>query len=172
MRALYPFVGGTASTHKFNLKNPLDTNAAYRLTFFGGVTHSSNGIIGNGTNGYADTFLANNVMAQSNAHISVYSRTNYQGTVSDIASYSNQFGSFMYIRGAGNNFEGQYWRLNQISDYNPIEDGVYLCEFLLQQFIEPASIVQKTIGAGTAGQTDAESDIYPGGNIPIKPSSR
>ncbi len=66
-------------------------------------------------------------------------------------------------------FEGQYWRLNQISDYNPIEDGVYLCEFLLQQFIEPATIVQKTIGAGTAGQTDAESDIYPGGNIPIKP---
>ncbi len=63
-------------------------------------------------------------------------------------------------------FEGQYWRLNQISDYNPIEDGVYLCEFLLQQFIEPATIVQKTIGAGTAGQTDAESDIYPGGNIP------
>ena len=66
-------------------------------------------------------------------------------------------------------FEGQYWRLNQISDYNPIEDGVYLCEFLLAQFIQPASIVQKTIGAGTAGQTDAESDIYPGGNIPIKP---
>ncbi len=24
-------------------------------------------------------------------------------------------------------FEGQYWRLNQISDYNPIENGVYLC---------------------------------------------
>jgi hypothetical protein len=48
-------------------------------------------------------------------------------------------------------FEGQYWSLNQISDYNPIEDGVYLCEFLLQQFIEPATIVQKTIGAGTAG---------------------
>ena len=48
-------------------------------------------------------------------------------------------------------------------------EGVYLCEFLLAQFIQPASIVQKTIGAGTAGQTDAESDIYPGGNIPIKP---
>jgi hypothetical protein len=66
-------------------------------------------------------------------------------------------------------FEGQYWRLNQISDYNPVEDGVYLCEFLLQQFIEPIAIVQKTIGAGTAGQTDTESDTYPGGNIPLKP---
>lgn len=66
-------------------------------------------------------------------------------------------------------FEGQYWRLNQIVDYNPIEDGVYLCEFLLAQFIEPATIVQKTIGAGTAGQSDTQSDIYPGGDIPIKP---
>lgn len=66
-------------------------------------------------------------------------------------------------------FEGQYWRLNQIEDYNPIEDGVYLCEFLLAQYIQPITISQKTIGAGTAGQTDAESDIYPGGDIPIKP---
>ena len=31
MKAIYPFVGGTAASHKFNLKNPLDTNAAYRL---------------------------------------------------------------------------------------------------------------------------------------------
>ena len=126
MRALYPFVGGTATTHKFNLKNPLDTNAAYRLTFFGGVTHSSNGIIGNGTNGYADTFLANNVMAQSNAHISVYSRTNFQGTVSDIASYSNQFGSFMYIRGGGNNFEGQINAGTKVNVANTDSRGLFL----------------------------------------------
>jgi hypothetical protein len=126
MRALYPFVGGTASTHKFNLKNPLDTDAAYRLTFFGGVTHSSNGIIGNGTNGYADTFLANNVMAQSNAHISVYSRTNFQGTVSDIASYSNQFGSFMYIRGGGNNFEGQVNAGTRVNVSNTDSRGLFL----------------------------------------------
>ena len=39
MKALYPFVGGTASTHKYNLKNPLDTDAAFRLVFNGGWTH-------------------------------------------------------------------------------------------------------------------------------------
>jgi hypothetical protein len=97
MKALYPFCGGTASSHKFNLKNPLDTNAAYRLTFFGGVTHSSNGIIGNGTNGYADTFLNNNVMGQDNAHISIYSRTNTQNFGCDIGSWnSSQFGLAIY----------------------------------------------------------------------------
>jgi hypothetical protein len=30
MKALYPFVGGTATTHKFNLKDPRDLDAAYR----------------------------------------------------------------------------------------------------------------------------------------------
>jgi hypothetical protein len=57
MKAVYPFVGGTSSTHKFNLKDPRDLNAAFRLVFSGGLTHSSTGIKGNGTNGYFDTFL-------------------------------------------------------------------------------------------------------------------
>ena len=57
MKALYPFVGGTVSQHKFNLKNPLDTDAAFRLVFNGGWTHSSTGATPNGTNGYADTKL-------------------------------------------------------------------------------------------------------------------
>jgi hypothetical protein len=55
MQALYPFVGGTATQHKYNLKDPRDLNAAYRLTFLGGVTHNSNGAIFNGSNGLADT---------------------------------------------------------------------------------------------------------------------
>jgi hypothetical protein len=68
-------------------------------------------------------------------------------------------------------FEGQYWRLNKVEDYNPITDGVYLCEFLLAQFVEPATITTKTIGAGTAQGQQGETlgDIYPGGNNPIKP---
>ena len=53
--AIYPIVGGTAAQHKFNLKNPLDTDAAFRLVFSGGWTHSANGALPNGTNGYADT---------------------------------------------------------------------------------------------------------------------
>jgi len=71
-------------------------------------------------------------------------------------------------------FEGQYWRLNKVSDYNPIDDGVYECEFLLAQFIPPATITNKKIGAGTGqGQeTEQYGDIYPGGSNPIKPGIR
>jgi hypothetical protein len=57
MKAIYPLVGGTATTHKFNLKDPRDLDVAFRLSFLGGWTHSSNGILPNGLNGYADTFL-------------------------------------------------------------------------------------------------------------------
>jgi hypothetical protein len=76
MTAIYPFVGGTASTHKFNLKDPRDLDAAYRLVFNGGWTHSSTGATPNGTNGYADTFLAPSVLGLNNIHLSYYSRTN------------------------------------------------------------------------------------------------
>ena len=74
--AIYPFVGGTATTHKFNLKNPADTNAAFRLSFSGGITHTSNGVDFNGTNGYADTFMsASTTLTANNNSLSYYSRT-------------------------------------------------------------------------------------------------
>lgn len=57
IKALYPFVGGTAASHKWNLINPVDSDAAFRLVFGGTVTHSSMGIKGDGSTGYADTFL-------------------------------------------------------------------------------------------------------------------
>jgi hypothetical protein len=82
MKAIYPFVGGTASTHKYNLKDPRDLDAAFRLVFNGGWTHSSNGATPNGTNGYADTKLvpSTNGFTTANAHISFYSRnTNVNG---------------------------------------------------------------------------------------------
>lgn len=76
MKALYPFVGGTASTHKFNLKDPRDLDAAFRLTFSGGWTHSSTGILPNGTNAFADTKLQGTILTQNSTHIASYSRTN------------------------------------------------------------------------------------------------
>jgi hypothetical protein len=75
MKAIYPFVGGTASTHKWNLKDPRDVDAAFRLTFTGGWTHSSNGADPNGTNGYANTFLWHaGALQRDSAHLSIYIR--------------------------------------------------------------------------------------------------
>jgi hypothetical protein len=74
MKAIYPFVGGTASTHKYNLKDPRDLDAAFRLVFNGGWTHSSTGATPNGTNGYADTKCK--ITDANSGHLSFYSRTN------------------------------------------------------------------------------------------------
>jgi hypothetical protein len=89
MKAIYPFIGGTATAHKFNLKDPRDLDAAYRLVFNGGWTHSSTGALPNGTTGYADTKLnENSIMTLGSEHISTYLRTNVQGLYTDIGVWS------------------------------------------------------------------------------------
>jgi len=82
IKAAYPLIGGTSSSHKFNLKNPLDTDAAYRLTFSGGWSHDSNGITGNGLNSYCHTYFKPSVdLASANSsHMSNYCKTNSSGT--------------------------------------------------------------------------------------------
>jgi hypothetical protein len=65
-----------ANQFKYNLVNPLDTDAAFRLVFNGGWTHSSNGATPNGTNGYADTKLNPFTrLSQSSAHNAHYFRS-------------------------------------------------------------------------------------------------
>jgi hypothetical protein len=105
MKAIYPFVGGTASTHKFNLKNPLDTDAAFRLVFNGGWTHSSTGATPNGTNGYADTKLnLNSVLTLNNTSLSIYSRTNNSGNIVDMGATVSSTDAFGFsIKWSDNN---------------------------------------------------------------------
>jgi hypothetical protein len=55
MSSIYPIVGGTAASHKFNLKDPRDLDAASRLTYHGTITHNASGMKGDGTSGWADT---------------------------------------------------------------------------------------------------------------------
>jgi hypothetical protein len=60
LKAIYPFVGGNLNAHKRNLKDPRDLDAAFRMTFTGTPTHTSNGVV-TGNSGYGDTHLVQNV---------------------------------------------------------------------------------------------------------------
>ncbi len=75
--AIYPLVGGTALAHRWNLKNPLDTDGAFRLTFGGGETHGELGITWDGASS-ANTHLvpATHLPDYDTtfAHLSVYSQ--------------------------------------------------------------------------------------------------
>lgn len=74
-KAIYPIVGGVASSHAVNLKTP----GTYNLTFASGWTHSATGMLPNGASAYADTNLQVNLITQNNGHLSYYSRSNTAG---------------------------------------------------------------------------------------------
>ena len=83
MKAIYPMVGNSASTCKFNLVNPQDTDAAFRLSFAGTWTFSNSGAKPNGVAGtYADTFFVPSTgFTTTNGHMSYYSFTNSAAAV-------------------------------------------------------------------------------------------
>ena len=92
---IYPFVGGTATQHRYNLRDV----STFLITFFGSVTHDNNGITGNGVNGYGDTFFSpfNNSLPLNDCGIGVYSRTNSNiGT--DIGSGDIGLTNALYIQ--------------------------------------------------------------------------
>jgi hypothetical protein len=74
MQAIYPFVGGSAFSHKWNLKNPADVDSAFRILFFGAVTHNNLGVSASAA-GYGDTNfrpLSNFTNISSSLHASIY----------------------------------------------------------------------------------------------------
>lgn len=118
IKALYPMVGGTASQHKFNLKDPRDLDAAFRGVFVGGWTHTSNGSTPNGTNAYMDTKLNPTTVLTNNINIGYYSRTNQNATATtgDIGVTSGPSGpDYLFL----------FPRLNNVSWYSILEAGSY-----------------------------------------------
>ena len=100
MKAIYPFVGGTAFSCKWNLKDPRDLDVAYRLAPSGGLTYSNLGVLSNGINSHYFTNIYPNVdLTLNNAHMSIYSNLEFTDTMTDAglvmgstdASYNNRF---------------------------------------------------------------------------------
>ena len=72
LEAIYPYVGGNATSHSYNLK---DTNQ-FQITWSGGVTHDSNGVTGNGTNGTGNTNLVPGFVLTNFISMGAYIGTN------------------------------------------------------------------------------------------------
>lgn len=79
LNAMYLPIWGSAASCKWNLVNPLDTDAAFRLTFTTGWTFTSGGMQGNTVSTYANTFLNNNNLVINDMSLGVYSRSTSGG---------------------------------------------------------------------------------------------
>ena len=169
MTAIYPLLSdGVNQTRayqlKYNLKNPLDTNGAYRLSFFGGITYTGTGILFGGVNGYANTYLKPNVLSQNSFHMSIYSLTNTQATVNDIGSQDNPLtsGVVMLLRDAGGNFNS---RTNQ-STINTVANatslGYYVTNRTASNVVNSWRNTSKIINVSTASAVPNNFDIYIG----------
>ena len=121
--ALYPFVGGTAESCKFNLINPQDTNAAYRLTFGGTWTFDSKGGTPNGAAGtYANTYVnpSTTPFAANSGHMSYYCPIAYaNGAIIDIGCGNFNAGgeSTIATRWTDNNFYAIWYNSNVSSGF-------------------------------------------------------
>jgi len=94
LQAFYPFLGTTAAQHKWNGKNPIDTDAAFRLTFNGTATHSNLGYTPNGTTGYANSYFNQNAVQDVNSNgLTLSVGTNNAAAGSDVIEIGNYAGA-------------------------------------------------------------------------------
>ena len=143
-----------AAQFKYNLVNPVDSDAAFRLVFNGGWTHSSNGATPNGTNGYADTKC--NISNANSGHLSFYSRTNSVFTSCSMGavSGSNNSQSALFLTYAANQ---TYLRINSLGNTAPITTANSLGYFIANRISSTGTrnFVQSSIIA----QTDASVGV-------------
>jgi hypothetical protein len=93
MKAMYPFVGGTAASHAINAL----TSTQYTITWFGGMTHGVSGSTGNGTNGYGRTGYLNGSWSANSISQGFYQITENTPT-SSFETIIGGFGSVPYVQ--------------------------------------------------------------------------
>ena len=76
--AIYPMVGGTASSTKWNLKDARDLDEAYRISWNGSPVFKSTGVTCLTTNDWGNTHLVDSLLSYDNTSMSFYSETSNQ----------------------------------------------------------------------------------------------
>lgn len=89
-QAIYTFKGTTAAQQKFNSKNPVDTDAGFRITFTGAATFSNNGYQTNGSS-YGNTHFIPSASQTLNSNgMTIVSGTNNATSNGDTVDAGSQ----------------------------------------------------------------------------------
>lgn len=81
--AIYPMLGADPASIKWNLKDPRDLDAAYRLTFYGTPIYSSTGVLFSTPSDYANTHLLDSMLPGPNDNAIAF----YSDTQNSISGY-------------------------------------------------------------------------------------
>lgn len=149
--AYYPMVGGDASTHKINFMDARDLDAAYRLTFNGGWTHSTTGALPNGINAYANTYYTPSVSDLNSFSVGYYSRTNSNAIEVDIGSIDGTSAVLLSMRGPAGTFSS----INSLG-FSPYIDTDSLGMYIVSR---TSSILTKSYKNGVDRNSDPTGSI-------------
>lgn len=172
--AIYPFVGGTAAKHKWNLKDPRDLDVAYRLTFGANFTHSATGAQPiaqvSGVNGM-DTKMAGSTLNKLDAGFCYYSRTNSDDFGADFGTPGTIVAGFQVLTRVSNTWyhDVPTYTTDRTSVAMATSTGLFASSLTatdVRMFRNGAMV--KARGAATSSSFSAEtlrfSTGWPGGN--------
>jgi hypothetical protein len=117
MQVIYPFVGGTAFSHKWNLKNPVDSDDAFRIQYVGSVGHSSNGVTSTG--GYIETYFNPSDIAPPSSSIHFSANIHTTSSTSNYYLLGNAWLSDLMLTTG----EGTLTRFNSFQSYAQLSDS-------------------------------------------------
>lgn len=166
--AIYPFLGTSQIQHKWNAKNPLDTDSAFRLSFNGGGIYTNNGYQTNGINTFANTHLKPNLVQELNSNgLTVTVGTNNATLKSDaieIGAHTESKKSSLLCAKNNNSNYNRICRLNErtitisgVDEARGIWTGVKQASNL-SKFYRNKTL----LGSSTGGGELTDLDIYIG----------
>lgn len=119
--ALYPMIGGTDASTKWNLKNPADLDNAYRITWNGTPTFKSTGVTCLASTDWGDTHLNDTVLLYDNSSISFYSGTQNQTGGYDMGCSNGiyPYNILAYYEDFGNDIVNTWFNAYDTVAYHP-----------------------------------------------------
>jgi hypothetical protein len=172
MEVIYPFVGGTSTTNKYNLVDPQDTNGAYRINFQNSWTFNSTGSLPGASNAYGITYFNPSTFSNISTGMSFgyYAITGPSSTYIDkysIGAFAASSQFFSVEERAADGTATLFKYVNNDSEFN-VNGSVLSTGQGFRQFSSSGSasgVASISNASGTATDTGTPSGTYPNLNF-------
>jgi len=172
MEVIYPFVGGTSTTNKYNLVDPQDTNGAYRINFQNSWTFNSTGSLPGASNAYGITYFNPSTFSSISTGMSFgyYAITGPSSTYIDkysIGAFAASSQFFSVEERAADGTATLFKYVNNDSEFN-VNGSVLSTGQGFRQFSSSGSasgVASISNASGTATDTGTPSGTYPNLNF-------